>query len=46
MYDYIIATDEGAGKGDVDSDDEGVEENKAEEPEECKYVPECDTRVN
>jgi len=34
VYDYIIATDEGTGRGDVDSDQEGDrEDTKKAEPE-------------
>ena len=39
VYDYIIATDEGTSRGEVDSDQEDdAEDKKTAEPEECESL--------
>lgn len=38
MYEYIIASDEGAGKG-AEQDSEDEEDESQDQDEECKYMP-------
>lgn len=38
VYDYIIATDEGAGRGDVDSDEENDEKETPVDDEGCRCL--------
>ena len=38
VYDYIIASDENASKGEHDAEDSDEEENAAEGEDECQYI--------